>query len=869
MPSSQSSDQPLPAFGIRDLNGCGSPPGIVQILAKDYASTITTWPEAILTYVDDDDGEIIVVGSSFELTQRLEEPVRHSNLPAIPALRTPDEPADNKLMHIFDIKKSSASLSVWKDFEAYTSKVIREKTTPESLRSVSPSESAASPALPATQQKVQQSDKIEGSVGSASSLAGAAVTTQTVADNTTVSPIISSATVNKTTPGPSNNDGPTNLDKAFIGIFSAIESKLGPLADFLETTADGLRKVADKTARSDSSAVEDILGGFKDILTQVGEFGLGVAATIGEEIEKNKAKQHDASVQSDEGRAALPTGDDTGASAQPEQVKPSEKVDVLGKKVCFVPPPRSSATIPALSRMNAPNRQQMKQMIMDWRPSGARYGGFLQDDRVHTAQQPDKATVRHSIMDMESADPDFSTRYPPLLSLRKAKSVNGLQNPSQVAGSSQPNPVTGPASVRYPSLKQFEQQAHNIAFNKTSGSLAGTRPRNVASREDELLPKKTALHKKPSVEEGDGSDEPGASTVKPTPSSLRDTTPSGPLPGAWPETKPAEDMSALPTTRTIINGGSRRPPKPDLFAMPQTNPTGYPRPQLRPPPDFSPRPSMTWTALEEKLRRNHTVSGINPAARLNGPFDPLAHHSPTQPRPQQSQPDLKKSYRSSEHTLDHKPSLPSLLPQRSHTVNYTDRYVPRYVTPSVYLDRARDYAESRNNARDHRIDGNHMPGPSWGVRYFSPFGQPATTAASSARTPSATTGEGHSSSDVKAKLLSAARPALEPRPSIVPPVQRATTKPAERGISRSTPPITLPSSVKAVNECVKALIDMGFGANPDEMTRLNAVAGATAGNLEEAIDMLEEDREATEQLAYANDSATHGSAQDEREDMYS
>jgi hypothetical protein len=53
---------------------------------------------------------------------------------------------------------------------------------------------------------------------------------------------------------------------------------------------------------------------------------------------------------------------------------------------------------------------------------------------------------------------------------------------------------------------------------------------------------------------------------------------------------------------------------------------------------------------------------------------------------------------------------------------------------------------------------------------------------------------------------------------------------------------------------------MGFGTTKDEMTRLLAVAGATAGNLEDAIDMLEEDREASEQLGYVSDVATNGSA---------
>lgn len=276
---------------------------------------------------------------------------------------------------------------------------------------------------------------------------------------------------------------------------------------------------------------------------------------------------------------------------------------------------------------------------------------------------------------------------------------------------------------------------------------------------------------------------------------------------------------------------------------------------------------MPFAAFEEKLRRNHTVSGINPAARLNRPFDPLAHHSQIQPRPQKSQPDLKKSSKNpSGDTLNHKPSLPNFLPQRSQTVNYTDRYVPRYVSSSTYMNRARDYAESRNPARDRRIDGHHMPGPSWGVSYFSPFGQPATAAASSAQTSSATIGDGRSSSNAQAKPVSAGRPASNPPYSFVPPAQSAAPKPTERGILRAAPP--LPTSIKAINECVNALIDMGFGANANEMTRLNAVAGATAGNLEEAIDMLEEDREATQQMGYASDSATNGSAQDERDDMY-
>ncbi|KIW37395.1 uncharacterized protein PV06_10438 [Exophiala oligosperma] len=887
MPSSQDSDRPLAAFGIRDLNGPEAPPGVVQILKKDYTSTVQNYPEAVLSYVDYDDGEIITVGSSLELQQRLEEPARHSTLPVIPALRTPDESTDNKMMHIFDIKKTGASLAVWKEHEAYTSKAIREKTTPHILRDVSPSrgESANSPPLAATQEKVQQTEKIDESDRSAYNLEGDAVVAEPAANEITITPNLASASPKKIPPTPINNDIPTNLDKAFIGIFSAIESRLGPLADFLETTAGGLRKVADKTAKSDSSAVEDVLSGFKDILTQVGEFGLGVAATIGEEIEKNKAERQPTSLQRDADKTPPQADDDEGA--QPEQTKANGKSDVFGKRVSFdapltrpavpkdIPLPEFSETSLSelkkeLSKVSFPelNRLHLKNMFM-------RYGDRLgcaphpQNTQVHPAQQPHKATARHSILDMESTDPDFSARYPPLLSLRKAMSVNELQKTAQATSPSHSNPVTGPAAVRYPSLRQFEQQAHTLASNKTPVALSSARPRDITPWEDELKSRKTSSYRKPSVEEDDCAVEPEPSTVKPGPSSSRPTMPSAGLPGAWPETKTAEDMSALPANKPLLNGGSVRLPETNIFSKPPANLTDSSRPLFRPYPDSTSRPPMSFgsEALKKNLRRYHTVSaGINPAARLNGPFDPLAAHPPMQPRSQKSQPDLQNSYRNSEDTLSHKPSLPNLLPQRSQTVNYTDRYVPRYVTPSVFMNRARDYAESRSNARDHRIEGHHIPGPGWGVRYFSPFGQPATSAASSAQTSTATTVEERPSPNTPAKPVFAGRPTSNPPYSFVPPVQGATTKPAGRRIS--TPAPALPTGIKAINDCVNTLIDMGFGANANEMTRLNAVASATAGNLEEAIDMLEEDREATEKLGYASDAATNGSYQDDRDDMY-
>ncbi|KAJ5103724.1 hypothetical protein N7532_004253 [Penicillium argentinense] len=76
--------------------------GVVRISAVDYDDLASTHPRARLTYPDDDDGDKIEVGSSFELSQRLDEPIDQN------------EPSP---MHIFDIRRSNSVTELWKRFE--------------------------------------------------------------------------------------------------------------------------------------------------------------------------------------------------------------------------------------------------------------------------------------------------------------------------------------------------------------------------------------------------------------------------------------------------------------------------------------------------------------------------------------------------------------------------------------------------------------------------------------------------------------------------------------------------------------------------------------------------------------------------------
>ncbi|RAH54314.1 hypothetical protein BO85DRAFT_379751 [Aspergillus piperis CBS 112811] len=83
--------------------------GIVQLSAPQYDDLASNHPRARLTYVDDDDGEIITVGSSLELSQRLDEPI---DLAHDPMPQEATEP-----MHLFDIRRSNSITELWKKFQ--------------------------------------------------------------------------------------------------------------------------------------------------------------------------------------------------------------------------------------------------------------------------------------------------------------------------------------------------------------------------------------------------------------------------------------------------------------------------------------------------------------------------------------------------------------------------------------------------------------------------------------------------------------------------------------------------------------------------------------------------------------------------------
>ncbi|KAL4908054.1 hypothetical protein BDW74DRAFT_148512 [Aspergillus multicolor] len=80
--------------------------GLVQLAAADYDEIAYIHPQARLSYLDDDDGDIITVGSSLELAQRLDEP----------PTQNPDADFPSTI-HLFDIRRRKSVIDLWKRYE--------------------------------------------------------------------------------------------------------------------------------------------------------------------------------------------------------------------------------------------------------------------------------------------------------------------------------------------------------------------------------------------------------------------------------------------------------------------------------------------------------------------------------------------------------------------------------------------------------------------------------------------------------------------------------------------------------------------------------------------------------------------------------
>ncbi|MCJ1405587.1 hypothetical protein MMC11_008815 [Xylographa trunciseda] len=166
----------LGPFRIRNLRRSTSPPNrasyaaatrrgsldtLVSIKGPEYDYTVLMNPESKLKYLDEDDGEMVTVGTSFELSQRLDEPVpkfQKARSDNKTALGNGDDSFNtsssiSQPTHVFEIDRRGDAVKIWEEIEE------RSRQLRASLASTSPVFSAiafASASGTPTDQRITQ-----------------------------------------------------------------------------------------------------------------------------------------------------------------------------------------------------------------------------------------------------------------------------------------------------------------------------------------------------------------------------------------------------------------------------------------------------------------------------------------------------------------------------------------------------------------------------------------------------------------------------------------------------------------------------------------------------------------------------------------
>jgi hypothetical protein len=252
----------------------------------------------------------------------------------------------------------------------------------------------------------------------------------------------------------------------------------------------------------------------------------------------------------------------------------------------------------------------------------------LPRETAKTYAQPTKATISRSILDLENSDPDFSTRYPPLMSLRKSKTIGSLADRSKSPFLANINPEA--AISRFPSLSQIEHEARSDRRPESRGEDQDASTKRWSFVKDSQNLQQPATRPRLVI------------PLRPS----ADVAPAAPpkLPGAWPEPRPETDGPTLPTSEessgAFFDRMTRsRSPEPAIRSFryipahlrhSRTSGTPYVPRHLREPLNVDTtnlprhlRHTSSVDTMGPQLGRSKTVTASNPAARLTRPFDPL------------------------------------------------------------------------------------------------------------------------------------------------------------------------------------------------------------------------------------------------------
>lgn len=824
----------LRPFGIRNLNGTDERHGILHISSPQYDSTLKSHPDAVLTYVDEDDGETITVGSGLELEQRLEEPAARAAA-RVSSFRHSCACAqfDDQEVHLFNIKHTPKNVTVWKEHECCSSKSQGRRTDCSSRLSTAFGVRTTN-FVPDEENHLELSSAVMHPELPLRKLLNP--------DFSKSTPRHEEESIEKSKTPITSSAIPAEYEARFTHGLEAMEKPLGMFADLLDSTAEILCKTAQKTRKADSSPIETFLGGMKNIITEVGQLGLEVLQAIEEDL--IKTKQNDNTARSDRppqtlernsvtsqkppfvqnrvSFATLNSEKSTMIDSQTEQEKidsnpvQQEKLLKLFDPVYGHPSANNSSVTHILSSIQsltctpAPGQYDPLPKDISWAsstnedlpqpvlPSNASSHQVPKPQQSFMEEAEELKIQESSIMDNDHANSEFLEKYPPLPSLRRAKTMESLNHPPKRSDWL----CHKAALTRYPSISQLQSRDMTKA-EEPAPYLAWKPPIIPASKVRKITsPKLWTDCESGPITQGVGQIDDSVSEEQ----ARKD------LPGAWPELK-SEEAGILP----VVN----HPAQPDYIYMCQDGVV-----RARPPRPVSPALSCRNTSPPKDsffpasfVRRANTVTASNPAARLSTPFDPITFNPSKGQAASISREGLPSSKR---------PALDT-GPKRSQSLRNASRYEP---SPRTLINE---------------------PTTSWtGFPASRPVPQVNAEATSS-------TSKGPQTRQAPSQTGAWPYPPV-PKPSSQHPANRfprsmrsepnfAYPKPTphRRGRGGQFPPP--PSSTSKVDECVNSLRQMGYGkSNPNEAVRLNVYASAAAGDVIEAIEMIEDDRKAAEAM---------------------
>lgn len=778
---SSSTSKTLPSFGIRELHG-PEDHGFVQITAPQYESTLKSYPSAALMYLDEDDGETVHVGSGLELEQRLDEPVPTRRLARRMTNSVPHSPSGDQKIHLFDIQRTANNLQVWRDHAAYSSKTLRDSPSPVPLQSTE------------LVQPGQSSRTVAENVPTALSF-----TVPTAA----VSPCSDSEPARASVPSrtDTSSDVLKDIDNVLQTACQGLESHIGGFAAFLDLTAGALRTAAEKTREADTTPVENFLSGMKNVLVEAGQMGVELLRELDTESRTPSRSRS----------AEAGSVKETAAPQSPHTVSESES---LSKRVSFNTLESimtNQTRQPTVSTLKASDQKLEDLGVQHEDKTEPALGHNSLDiqsqaDSVMPAQPGDKAD--RSLMDMEASNADFAARFPPLTSLKRAKTIGSLRQESSKNEAEGSSGGANSALRRYPTIGQFEEGKRSETKSRLSLAMA----RRLRLHQQQAV----RGYKSPSVEDTSDSDDKAQSkkAAEPVKAASPKETSESVLPGAWPEKSSAIlDADGSESSGDFFNrmarftamepdhGRSRSP----ALSCRNTSPLNDP---------FHPSVGA--------LRRAQTVTASNPAARLNGPFDPMSGA----PGPRDG-PNARNIAR---------PAQQTNLPRRSLTQHQSTHALRPTARPAPIPQQSTLWNNFPHPSQTPML---HRPAP------WTQHGQ---------------------------------RPPM-PGAFPYPPVPQPRPAPSNDHFlrhMRSEPQFSTsaprPTTDPGVSECIRSLRAMGYGlTDPNEDARLPMVsplpsppfpnllydcitdsdfqyASATFGNVSEAIEMIEEDKRAAKAI---------------------